>query len=157
MATILSILKSLFPFIKEAFSVDDELRGSDRRLRIIFLSLIVVSLLLGWLGFVFLDHTKIINSSEIDRLEGRIELLEQSNQDARNRLFEERSVTARMRYEIERANNEIARLRRENRRLDDKLGETGKLMSRLEDELNDCPNPNAESVYNRLLELHGES
>lgn len=154
--SILSLLKSLFPFIKEALSVDADLRSSDRRLRLFFLSLLVVSLLVGWLGILFVNHTEIVNSSEIDKLNGKIELLEESSQIARMRLLEERSAFERNRYELERANNTITELRRTTRSLERTIRESELLLGRLESAVKTCDNPEVNSLYKRLLELYGD-
>lgn len=155
-ATILSLLKSLFPFIKEALSVDDDLRSSDRRLKFFFLSLLVISLLVGWLGILFVSHTEIVNSSEIDKLHGKIELLEESTQDTRMRLLEERTTYERTRYDLERANNTIIELRRKTRSLEQTIRESEFLLGRLEEAVRACPSPEVDNLYSRLLELYGD-
>lgn len=152
--TILSLLKSLFPFLKEALSVSDELRGSNPKIKFAFLSFVIGCGLIAWIAGVNLERTKIVSSSQIDNLEGRIELLVKRNQEVETDLLEERTESQRLRYQKERANNEIMRLRQRNRELEDTLRKSERLTKELEEKVNACPSSEVEDVYSRLLELH---
>ena len=135
---IASFLKSLFPFIVEALSVDDKLRGSDRKIRIFFLSLLVVSLLLGWLANVYLDHTRIVNDTEIKRRSDQIEQLTNTVSQLSQKILKKELKISNLQRRLDNKDNKVEQLRKEIRETAEICYEKQELITKLNENLIKC-------------------
>lgn len=113
MAGVLALLKALLPFLKEMYTGDENLKPAQRRQRIIVFSVLITLVFLMYLGNMYIDHTKVVRSSDLEVLTAKIASLEEDRKWLEMRLVEQRNHLARVELALDRSMEELRRAREE--------------------------------------------
>lgn len=155
LTTILSLLKSVLPFVKEALSVDDQLRGSDRKLKLSVLFSVLFLFIIAIVGYYIVDYQKVTSGVSVSKLRGELELAQRKTKMLEDDLSRERSENNTLMLQAERTRTETQRLRRKIDELRNDLEDAQELVDDLEDNLSCPPQESSSSTYERLLDLNG--